>query len=90
MMKNFYSEVDDVTLTYSDIKSTPDGMEYLRIYFEQPVDGGFKFLESALPGLDVKESDGFSPQEISEMLDYANRNAFLIWRLASEGSADIA
>lgn len=89
-VKNFYSEVDDVTLTFSDIKSTPDGMEYLRIYFEKPVDGGFQFLESVLPGLEIKDTEGFSEQEIAELLDYANRNAFIIWRLAMEGSAHIA
>lgn len=55
-MKNFYSEVDDVTLTYSDIKTTDDGMEYIRIYFEKPIEGGFSFLESVIPGLDIKET----------------------------------
>ncbi len=30
-MKNFYTEIDDVILTYSDIAKTKDGMEYIRI-----------------------------------------------------------
>ena len=89
-MKNFYSEVDDVTLTYSDIKSTADGMEYIRIYFEKPIEGDFAFLESVIPGLDIKETEGFSDVEVKELLDYANRNAFIIWQLAKEGSASIA
>ncbi|SFB01769.1 hypothetical protein [Selenomonas ruminantium] len=89
-MKNFYSEVDDVTLTYSDIKTTDDGMEYIRIYFEKPIEGGFSFLESVIPGLDIKETEGFSDEEVTDLLGYANRNAFIIWRLAKEGSAGIA
>lgn len=89
-MKNFYSEVDDVTLTYSDINSTTDGMEYIRIYFEKPIEGDFAFLESVIPGLDVKETEGFSDGEVQELLNYANKNAFIIWQLAKEGSAGIA
>ncbi len=89
-MKNFYSEVDDVTLTYSDMKSTADGMEYIRIFFEKPIDGGFAFLETVIPGLEIRETEGFSDSDIKELLDYANRNAFIIWQLAKEGSVDIA
>jgi hypothetical protein len=86
-MKNFYSEVDDVTLTYSDIKTTADGMEYIRIYFEKPTADGFSFLESVIPGLEVKESEGFSDAEITDLIDYVNRNAFILWWLTQEGSA---
>ena len=89
-MKNFYSEVDDVTLTYSDIKTTEDGMEYIRIYFEKPVEDGFCFLESSLPLLNVVETEGFTEQEQKELLDYASRNAFIIWELAREGGAGVA
>ena len=52
-MKNFYSEIDEVTLTFSDIHTTTDGMEYIRIYFERPTENGFDFLESTIPSLRV-------------------------------------
>ena len=89
-MKNFYTEVDQVTMTYGDIARTNDGMEYIRIYFEKPVEGGFYFLESTLPMLDVVDSEGFSDEEIKSLLKYAKNNAFIIWKLASQEVKEIA
>ena len=83
-MKNFYSEIDEITLTFSDIHTTTDGMEYIRIYFERPTETGFDFLESTIPSLRVKKSAGFSSTEIQEMLRYAQANAFLMWDIARE------
>ena len=89
-MKNFYTEIDNVILTYSDIEKTKDGIEFIRIYFEKPVEGGFNFLESTLPALDVVDAEGFTEKEQKELLDYAGRNAFLIWELAREGGFEVA
>lgn len=81
-MKNFYTEIDSITMTFNDIATTQDGMEYIRIYFEMPVEGGFNFLESTLPALDIVASEGFTARETQDLLDYASRNAFIIWELA--------
>ena len=89
-MKNFFTEIDGITMTFNDIGKTEDGMEYIRIYFEKPVEGGFNFLESTLPALDVVESEGFTKQEIKELLEYASRNAFIVWELAREGGVGVA
>ena len=89
-MKNFYTEIDNIILTYSDIEKTKDGMEFIRIYFEKPVEGGFKFLESTLPALDIVDAEGFTEKEQKELLDYAGRNAFLIWELARKGGFEVA
>ena len=89
-MKNFFTEVDDVTMTYGDIAQTADGMDYIRIYFEKPIQGGFAFLESSLPSLDVVEADGFSQQEIQKLLEYAKTNAFIIWQLAMRQEKKVA
>ena len=83
-LKNFYTEIDDVTMTYGDIARTADGMEYIRIYFEKPILGGFNFLESVLPGLDIIETEGFDEEEIKSLLEYAESNAFIIWQLAAQ------
>ncbi len=83
-MKYFFSEIDNVTLTFSDIYINRFGMEYIRIYFERPREGGFDFLESTLPLLNVKASVGFNVQEREQLLDYAKTNAFLIWEIARE------
>ena len=89
-MKNFFTEIDGITMTFNNIANTEDGMEYIRIYFEKPVEGGFNFLESTLPALDVVESEGFTKQEIKELLEYASRNAFIVWELAREGGVGVA
>lgn len=89
-MKNFYSEIDEITLTFSDVKVSKDGMEYVRIYFEKPTDNGFSYLESIIPGLNIKDTEGFSENEIKELLEYANQNSFIIWQLAKNGSVNIA
>ena len=89
-MKYFFSEIDEITLTFSDIKINRDGMEYIRIYFEHPNENGFDFLESALPSLRVKSSSGFNQEETATLLDYAKTNAFLIWEIAREGGERFA
>ena len=89
-MKYFFSEIDGVTLTFSDILTNRYGMEYIRIYFERPNENGFDFLESTLPALNVKDSVGFSKDELRELLDYARTNAFLIWEIAREDGDNVA
>lgn len=89
-MKHFFSEIDEVTLTFSDIQTNRDGMEYIRIYFEHPNENGFDFLESTLPALRVKSSEGFSKKETDNLLDYARTNAFLIWEIARKDGDQIA
>ncbi len=86
-MKNFYSEIDEITLTFSNIHTTHDGMEYIRIYFERPTENGFDFLESTIPSLNVKECSGFSGTEAKELLRYAQANAFLMWDIAGDHAA---
>lgn len=82
-MKHFFSEVDDVTLTFSDIQRQ-GGMEYIRIYFEKPIDNDFAFLESTLPALNIVATEHFSPTEQQQLLQYARTNAFLIWDMARD------
>lgn len=89
-MKYFFSEIDEITLTFSDIHATHDGMEFIRIYFEAPNENGFNFLESTLPTLNVKDSSGFTKEETTQLLDYARTNAFLMWEIAREGADKIA
>lgn len=81
-MKKFYTEIDGITMTFSDIGKNADGIEYILIYFEKPVEGGFHFLESTLPSLNIVESEGFTDSEQKDLLAYASRNAFIIWELA--------
>ena len=85
-MKYFYCEIDEITLTFSDIHLNQFEMEYIRIYFERPNNNGFDFLESTLPTLEIKNFFGFNNNEIKKLLEYARNNAFLIWEIARENS----
>ncbi len=92
-MKYFFSEIDEITLTFGDIHLNESGMEYIKIYFERPTENGFDFLESNLPALNIKNFSGFNSQELQNLLEYARNNAFLIWDIArenSKGDADFA
>ncbi len=89
-MKYFFSELDEVTLTFSDININRDGMEFIRIYFERPNERGFDFLESTLPSLRIKKSRGFTVEESARLLDYARTNSFLIWEIAREDGEKLA
>lgn len=89
-MKYFFSEIDEVTLTFSDIQTNRNGMEYIKIYFEHPNKNGFDFLESTLPTLQVKSLLGFNQEKTAQLLDYARTNAFLIWEIAREGGEKVA
>ena len=89
-MKYFFSEIDDITLTFSDIRLNRSGMEYIQIYFERPNQNGFDFLESTLPMLKIKNSRGFTQEEQKKLLDYAQINSFLIWEIAREDGGEIA
>ena len=36
-MKHFYSEIDNITLTFGDIHENASGLEYIPLYFEKPI-----------------------------------------------------
>ena len=89
-MKYFFSEIEEVTLTFGDIRVNRDGMEFISIYFERPAENGFDFLESSLPALEKKKSRGFTAEESARLLDYARTNSFLIWEIAREDGERLA
>ena len=83
-MRFFYSEIKEITLTFTAISHNAYGMEYMTIDYERPNINGFDFLEMILPSLEIKKSYGFSQDEISELIDYAQRNSFIMWDIARE------
>lgn len=92
-MKHFYTEINQVTLMFSDIKTNPDGLDTIALHYEKPIPEGFAFLDLSLPTLYITKSYGFSEDEIYHLVQYAKNNAPLIWKLAfaySEGEKKIA
>ncbi|MCD7905455.1 MAG: hypothetical protein LUC97_02880 [Clostridiales bacterium] len=84
-MKNYYSTVDGVVMTFSDILCTYDGFDEIDVRFERANDkGGFDFAEGKLPNNMFYKTYGFSEDELMELEQYLKNNAFLIWRIAGE------
>lgn len=83
-MKNYYSTIDGVVFTFSDIEEDRDGFDSITFRFERPNDKGFDFAEGKLPENQVYKSYGFSEDELLHMQEYLKNNSFLIWEIARE------
>lgn len=83
-MRHFYSEIDNISLTYCDSRENEDGLEFLPLHFERPRHGGFDTLDTSLPVLYVETASGFSKEEIAQLLQYARNNASILWSLVKE------
>ncbi len=82
-MKNYYSTVDNVVLTFSDIEEN-NGFEEITVLFERSNDHGFDFAEGKLPNNMFYKTYGFSEDELLELERYLRNNNFLIWEIARE------
>ena len=89
-MKNYYSTINHVVLTFSDIKTNTDGFETILARFERPNENGFDFAEWKLPCICNVRSYGFSEDEIMEQERYLRNNAPLMWDLSREEMVTIA
>ena len=83
-MKNYYSTVDNIVLTFSDILEDQNGFESIHFRFERENKSGFDFAEGALPALRFDKLYGFSENEIFDLKEYLRDNSFLIWEIARE------
>ena len=82
-MKNYYSTVDNIVLTFSDIEEK-NGFDEITVYFERPNNDGFDFAEGKLPNNMFYKTHGFSEDELLELEGYLKNNNFLIWEIAKE------
>lgn len=89
MMYPFMVLSDKTEVVHSDAYDT-DGVETIKVYFEQPVDGGFHSAECYLPSYEWKNIEGFSSEEIAKYEDYLKSVAHIVIELAREGGFDHA
>lgn len=87
-MSNYYSTINDVTLTFSGIY-TENNVEALTVRFERPNNNGFDFAEGKIPHFIFNRSCGFSEDELLQFEKYLKNNASLIWDLAREKDGGI-
>lgn len=83
-MKHYYSTIDNVVLTFSDVEEDQDGFDFIEFYFERPNENGFDFAKGKLPENQIYKSYGFSEDELLQMQEYLRNNAVLIWEIARE------
>lgn len=88
-MKNYYSTMDGIILTFSDIEEINE-FDSITVRFERTNKSGFDFAEGKLPNNMFYKSYGFSEDELMELENYLSKNSFLIWEIAreQEGVAD--
>lgn len=82
-MKYYYSTVDNIVLTFSDIEEK-NGFEEITVRFERPNENSFDFAEGKLPNNMFYKTYGFSEDELLELEKYLRNNNFLIWEIARE------
>lgn len=83
-MKNYYSTIDNIVFTFSDIEEDKNGFDTITFRFERPNDNGFDFAEGTLPENQIYKSYGFSEDDMFQMQEYLKNNSFLIWEIAGE------
>ena len=86
-MTHYYSTIEEIRLTFSDIRTNEAGFETILARFERPANNGFDFTEWKLPCISNIKAFGFSEEEIMEQERYLRNNSTLIWEIAREGEA---
>ncbi|MGL4942595.1 MAG: hypothetical protein ACRC46_05325 [Thermoguttaceae bacterium] len=88
-MKHYYSQVDGVVLTHSDMIFADHSRKVL-VNFERANANGFDFVQGSLPECTFQKTFGFSEDEIFALMSYLKDNAMLIWEFAEKGGGSNA
>jgi len=83
-MKNFFSEFNGVTLTFSDIEVQDNVLEYIDVLLTRPHGNHLDYIFTRIPGFEVLESKGFTQKEIDYWILYTMKDSALIWDVARE------
>lgn len=83
-MTNYYSTINEVVLTFSNIQRNEQGFETIIARFERANHNGFDYSEWKLPCISSNKVFGFSEDEILEQERYLRNNSILIWEIAKE------
>lgn len=83
-MVNYYSKVDNVVLSFSNIQRNENDFETIVARFERATEEGFDYSEWKLPAIANTKAFGFSEVEVMEQERYLRNNLTLIWEMARE------
>lgn len=87
-MTSYYSTINEVVLTFSNISRNKDGFASIVARFERPNATGFDFSEWQLPCIANTKAFGFSEDDIMMQERYLRNNMPLIWEMAREREGD--
>lgn len=83
-MSNYYSTINEVVLTFSNIQRNDKGFETIIARFERSNEHGFDYSEWKLPCISNMKAFAFSEDEIMAQERYLRNNSTLIWEMARE------
>ena len=89
MMYPFMTLEDKTGIAHSEIIEK-DHKEKVKVYFEQPVNGGFNSAECWLPEYEWTLKEGFSESQISYFQNFLESTAHIIFELARNGGFENA
>ena len=89
MMYEFMTLNDNTGIAHSDVVHE-GGKEKVRVWFEQPVDGGFHTAECWLPDYAWTGRQGFTDEQMQYFQKFLENNAHIIISLARNGGFEHA
>ena len=81
MMYGYMTLSDETGIAHSEMK--PDGT--VKVYFEQPVEGGFNSATCWLPDYRWEKIEGFTDVDVQRLEKILRNNAHLILEFSQEG-----
>ncbi|BCN31903.1 hypothetical protein [Anaeromicropila herbilytica] len=84
MMYPFMQLDDNTEIVHSELQNDDNG-EYVKVYIEKPVEGGFHSAVCYLPSYHWEEIIGFDKTEMEKYQELLESTAHLIIRFARQG-----
>lgn len=89
-MKHYYSTVNNIITTFSDIHVSSAQGESIIVHMERPKENGFDIAEFLLPSITCTKCMGFTEDELIQLTQFVKNNSALIWEIACEDGERIA
>ena len=89
-MKHYYSTIDGIVTTFSDIHRSALRGESILVYMERANAHGFDTAEFLLPSITCTKYSGFNEEERAKLTEFVRNNSSLIWEIAREDGEVIA
>lgn len=89
MMYEYMTLNDGTGIAHSNIIKN-NGKEEVKVYFEQPKNGGFNSAECWLPSYKWTKNEGFSDEQIKYFTEFLESTSHIIIQLASSGGFENA